>query len=276
MIVVDAATGQVLAEDHADANCYPASVVKLMDLLIILEKAESGALKFTDSVTVTAEASRIGGSQVYLKEKEVFSIDELLYALMIQSANDAATALAIQVAGSKEAFVEFMNKRAQALGMKATAYHSVHGLPPGKGQEHDVTTPRDMAALSMELLKHKDTLRYTSVRERPFRPDAKEPFIMRNHDHLLGSFEGCDGLKTGYYREAGYSIAATAQRNGLRVIAIVMGSATKEARDSKAKETAGPGLATLAEKKQQAAPVGVSTGAPPTAVPVLVPPAHAK
>ena len=254
-ILVDAATGQTLSEDHADSQGSPASVLKLMDLLVILEKVESGALKLTDPVTVTAEASRIGGSQVFLKEKEVFTVDELLYALMIQSANDAATALAIHVAGSKDAFVALMNARAQALGMKSTVFHSVHGLPPGKGQEPDVTTARDLATLSCELLKHKDALRYTSVRERPFRPDAKEPFIMRNHDHLLDAVEGCDGLKTGYYRKAGYSIAATAQRNGLRVVAVVLGSPARLVRDAKARELMSQGLMTLAEKHPQPANV---------------------
>ena len=127
---------------------------------------------------MTAEASKIGGSQVYLKENEVFPVDELLYALIVQSANDAATALAIHYAGSKEAFVRLMNKRAQEIGMKDTVFHSVHGLPPGKGQLPDVSTPRDIAKLCRELLKKPDALKYTSTKERAFRADAAEPFIM--------------------------------------------------------------------------------------------------
>ena len=268
-IVVDAATGRTLYEENADVAARPASVLKLMDLLILLERIDAGTLKLTDAVTITAEASRIGGSQVYLKEKEVFSIDELLYAMVVPSANDAATALAIHVAGSKDAFLELMNQRAKALGMNATVFHSVHGLPPGPGQEPDVTTPRDLARLCLALLKHKDTLRYTSVHERPFRPDAKEPFIMRTHNHLMAEFEGCDGLKTGYYKEAGFSIAATAQRQGRRVIAIVMGSQTRVVRDQKAQELLAKGFLALAE----VSPLPPVPAAPVPAVPAGAPPA---
>jgi serine-type D-Ala-D-Ala carboxypeptidase (penicillin-binding protein 5/6) len=235
-IAIDAATGNVLFEDNADAKGYPASVTKLMVLLIILEAIDSQHLSLEDPITISAEVSKIGGSQVYLKENEVFTLDELLYALMVQSANDAATALAIHFAGTKEAFVDLMNKRAQEIGMKDTVFNSVHGLPPGKGQLPDVSTPRDIAKLSMELVKKPDALKYTSVKERPFRPDAAQPFIMRSHNHLLGSLEGCDGLKTGYFSQAGFSIAATAQKKGQRAITVVMGSMDRKVRDAKTKE----------------------------------------
>jgi D-alanyl-D-alanine carboxypeptidase (penicillin-binding protein 5/6) len=244
-IVVNAADGKAIFEDGADAKGYPASVLKLMDLLIILEKIQQGALKLDDPVTVTAEASKIGGSQVYLAEKETFTVDEMLYALMVQSANDAATALAIHVAGTKDAFVELMNQKAKELGMTGTTFQSVHGLPPGPGQLPDVTTARDLAILCRELLKYPDTLRYTSTKERGFRNDT---FMMRNHNHLLGNFEGCDGLKTGYFTAAGFSIAATAQRNGNRVIAIILGSPNRETRDAKARELLTKGLMAIPRK----------------------------
>jgi len=157
-------------EDHADAKGYPASVLKLMDLLIILEKIEQRQLSLQDQVPVSAKAAKTGGSQVWLAEKESFTLEEMLYALMVQSANDAAVALAEKVAGTTDAFVELMNKRAKLLGMTSTVFRSVHGLPPAAGQEHDITTARDFSLLCRELLKHKDTLRYTSTRERPFRP----------------------------------------------------------------------------------------------------------
>jgi D-alanyl-D-alanine carboxypeptidase (penicillin-binding protein 5/6) len=212
-IVIDAASGKVIFEDQADAKGYPASVLKLMDLLIILERVKAGQLSLQDPVTVSARASKVGGSQVWLAEKEVFTIDELLYALMVQSANDAALALAEKVAGTPEAFVELMNQRARALGMNNTVFHSVHGLPPGAGQQADFTTPRDFALLCRELLKHPEALRYTSTRERPFRPGAGEKtVIMRTHNHLLTEVEGCDGFKTGYFGVAGFSIAVTAAR----------------------------------------------------------------
>lgn len=256
-IVIDAQTGTVLFEDQPDSKGYPASITKLMVLLIVLEAIESKRLTLQDPVTITAEASRIGGSQVYLKEGEVFSVEDLLYATVVQSANDAATALALHYAGSKEAFVDVMNQRAQQIGMKDTVFHSVHGLPPSKNQLPDISTPRDLARLSQELLKHPESLKYTSTTERPFRADAPEPFLMRSHNHLIGAMEGCDGLKTGYFRLAGFSIAATAQKKGARAIAVVVGSSDRKVRDARARELLSKGLMQLVAKApaQAAAPV---------------------
>jgi serine-type D-Ala-D-Ala carboxypeptidase (penicillin-binding protein 5/6) len=264
-IVVDAATGRVLFEEQADAKGYPASVLKLMDLLIILEKVERQQLSLQEPVTISAAAARIGGSQVWLAEKEIFSIEELLYALMVQSANDAATALAEKVAGTPEAFVELMNQRAHELGMTGTVFHSVHGLPPGAGQQPDTTTARDFARLCRELLKHPESLRYTATRERPFRPNAgSKTVVMRTHNHLLGQVEGCDGFKTGYFTEAGFSIAATAARNGRRVIAVVLGSVDRKVRDARTTQLLAKGLLAL-ETTPSAAP---SAPPPTNAAPV--------
>ncbi len=247
-IVIDAKTGDVLFEDNGNTKGYPASITKLMVLLIIFEAIESKQLNLQDPVTITAEASQIGGSQVFLKEHEAFPVENLLYATIVQSANDAATALALHYAGSKEAFVDMMNKRAQDIGMKDTVFHSVHGLPPAKNQLPDISTPRDLAKLSQELLKHPETLRYTSTRERPFRADTQQPFVMRSHNHLLGTMEGCDGLKTGYFSRAGFSIAATAEKKGVRAIAVVLGSSDRKVRDAKARELLSKGLMQLVAK----------------------------
>jgi serine-type D-Ala-D-Ala carboxypeptidase (penicillin-binding protein 5/6) len=258
-IAVDQASGRVLFEDQADAKGYPASTLKLMDLLIILEKIERKEVSLQDQVTVSAKASKTGGSQVWLAEKEVFTVEELLYALMIQSANDAAVALAEKVAGSTEAFVELMNKRARELGMNNTVFNSVHGLPPAPGQAFDVTTARDFSKLCLELLKHPDALRYTSTRERTFRPNGgQKTVVMRSHNHLLGDVEGCDGLKTGYITAAGYSIGATAYRNGQRVVVVVLDSVNRKVRDAKAAEIISKGFAAL---KSTPAPVAASTTA---------------
>ncbi|MBI5395811.1 MAG: D-alanyl-D-alanine carboxypeptidase [Verrucomicrobia bacterium] len=266
-IVMDAATGNVLFEDKADTKGYPASMLKLMDLLIILEMVEQGKLSMNEQVPVSAKASKTGGSQVWLAEKESFTLDEMLYALMVQSANDAAVALAEKIAGSTEAFVGLMNQRAQQLGMTGTVFNSVHGLPPSAGQQHDVTTARDFAVLCRELLKHKDTLRYTSTRERPFRPNnPKHMVLMHTHNHLLGAVEGCDGLKTGYIAAAGYSIAVTAQRKGQRVIVVVLGSADGKVRDAKAAELLSKGFLAL-PAAQPAAPASTPLPAPTTATP---------
>jgi D-alanyl-D-alanine carboxypeptidase (penicillin-binding protein 5/6) len=248
-IVVDAASGKVLFEDNADANGYPASMLKLMDLLIILEKVEARQLSFRDQVPVSAKAAKLPESHVALQQNEVFSLDEMLYALMIKSANDAAVALAEKVGGSVDGFLDLMNKRARELGMKSTVFHTVNGLPPAPGQDHDWTTARDFAILAREVLKHPDTLRYTSTRERIFRPNAGARTVaMRSHNHLLGTLEGCDGLKTGYISASGYSIAATASRSNRRIIAIVLDSADMKTRDRKAAELINNGFILLGVK----------------------------
>ncbi|MDR0993038.1 MAG: D-alanyl-D-alanine carboxypeptidase [Verrucomicrobiota bacterium] len=237
-IAIDAHSGQVLFEDGADRPGYPASMVKLMDLFLVLDRVKAGSVRLTDSVRVTKEAADMGGSQVWLDPREHFPVEDLLYALIVQSANDAAMALAIHVGGSREEFVGMMNQKARELGLSAvTRFQSPHGLPPGGNRRPDITTPRDFAVLCRALLAaHPEALKYTSTDFRLFREASGKPFEMRTHNRLLGKVEGCDGLKTGYFRDAGYSIAATAERNGARVIVVVMGSRDREQRDAKAAE----------------------------------------
>lgn len=269
-IAVDAANGKVLFEDHADTKGYPASVQKLMDLLIILEKVEQRQLSMQDQVPVSARSAKTGGSQVWLAEKESFTVDEMLYALMVQSANDAAVALAEKVGGSTEGFVDLMNQKAKALGMTSTVFHSVHGLPPGPGQEHDVTTARDLSILCRELLKHSDTLRYTSTRERPFRPNqGKKTVIMRTHNHLMGRVDGCDGLKTGFFTQAGFSIAVTAARHGQRIVVVVLDSIDLKTRDTKAAELVAKGFAALPAASSAPASSVPAASAPAPAAPAV-------
>ena len=232
-LVIDASTGKTLIDENSTLKAYPASVVKMMVLLVVLEQIEKGTLNLSDMVQVTPEAARMGGSQVYLDPKEQFPVEDLLYALVIQSANDAAVALAIHVSGSKEGFVALMNERAASLGMKDTRFHSVHGLPPSEGQQVDTTTAKDLSILAMKLAKRKETFKYTGTEERQFRGGD---FIMRTHNHLLENVDGCDGFKTGYFRAAGFSIVATAKRKGVRLIAVVLGSKHRKVRDAKATE----------------------------------------
>jgi len=232
-IVVDGVHGDVLLEDKADVVMYSASIVKLMDLLLICEMIQRGERSLDEMVRVTAEASLIGGSQVYLKEGETFTLGEMLNALVIKSANDVAVALAIHTAGSTGAFVMRMNERARQLNMSQTVFRSVHGLPPAKDQEPDVTTPRDLAILCREVVKYPLALKYTSETFRMFRNNS---FELRTHNYLLGKVPGCDGLKTGFFSLAGFSIAATALRGDLRVIAIVGGSKSRQTRDRTATE----------------------------------------
>ena len=239
-LLLNADTGEVLFADNADVLVYPASALKLMTLLIILERIEQGTMQLNDMVQVTVEAYKMGGSQVYLDPKEQFPVEELLYALIVQSANDAAVALATHAAGSKESFVALMNQKAEELGMKNTHFYSVHGLPPADGQKVDVTTAKDFGILCRELSKRPDVFKYTGTKVRDFRGGE---FIMRTHNHLLSKVDGCDGFKTGYFTKAGFSIAATAQKNGVRIIAIVMGSKDRKVRDAKATELLAKGFA---------------------------------
>ncbi len=249
-IVVDTRDGKVLFEDSADAACYPASLVKLMNLLVLEDHIARGALKRDDPVTATVDAARMGGTQVWLKENEVFPAEELIYAMMVESANDAATALAVHVAGSTEAFVRLMNEKARALGMKSTRFASVHGLPPSKDRAHDLTTARDLATLGLALLKYPQIIEYTSVKERPFRNGT---FTLRSHNHLLGNVPGVDGLKTGYFREGGFSIVVTGEKNGARLVSVVVGSRDRLVRDQQAGQLLAKGFVDAPPGRAQAA-----------------------
>lgn len=226
-ITINAATGDVLASQEPDRPGAPASMTKMMLALLVMEAIRDGQLKLTDPIPTSPLASKMGGSQVYLKQGEAFPVEDMMAALLIGSANDAAVALAERLAGSVPGAVRRMNERAAVLKLASTRFASVHGLPPGPGQEGDVTTPRDMARLSQELVKFPEILRWTSTPEAPFRQGA---FVLQNSNHLIGRFPGADGLKTGHFREAGYSVTATATRGNLRLITVVMGAPTNRAR----------------------------------------------
>ena len=226
-IVVDADTGAVLASKDPNQRRQPASMVKMMTELIVLDRVTSGDIALTDTVMVSGIASRMGGSQVYLKQGEKFTLEELLMALSIHSANDAAVALAQYVAGSVPAFVDLMNMKAQSLGMNDTEFHTVHGLPPGRGQQPDLTTAADLATLARAVIKHPEALRWSSTKTADFRGGT---FTLYNPNHLIGIFRGLDGLKTGYHGQAGYCVTATAVQRGKRLISVVMGCSTDRAR----------------------------------------------
>lgn len=228
-IVVDVNTGLIIEAHRERERRPPASMLKMMTELLVLEAAGRGELSLSDTVTVTKNASNVGGSQVYLKPGEKFTIRELLMALCIHSANDAATALAEHVAGSTTAFVERMNARARELQMNDTEFHSVHGLPPARGQKSDMSTAYDMTLLGREVIKHPEALEWGSTATAPFRGGT---FTLHNPNRLIGKFEGLDGLKTGYTRPAGFCVTATAVRNGQRLLSCVMGCSTNNARAS--------------------------------------------
>jgi D-alanyl-D-alanine carboxypeptidase len=280
-IVMDAASGRILFEDRAEEIAPPASMTKLMTFLIVQDCIARGTLTLQTPVTMTREDARIAmlgdSTNVKLKEGEVFPVEELLYAIMIQSANDAANALTHAAAGSRAAFIERMNARARELGMTHTTFHSPNGLPPPRGQLPDITSPRDFALLSRYLLLHTDILRYTSVRARAFGVGVRlQPVMMTNHDHLLGRVAGCDGLKTGFTNGAGFCLAATAQRNGHRVIAVIMGSPEAKLRDLKMAELIEKGFVLMPigstfERSAPATPPAPAAGTAPTSNPPATP-----
>jgi len=228
-IVTEASTGNILAGENTHLQWPPASITKLMVVHIVMEKLARGELKLSDNVITSAKASKMGGTQVYLKEDETFTLEEMLKATLIASANDAAYAIAEFVSGTAEEFVNLMNQYAKALGMTDTKYHFVHGLPPSEGQQEDISSCHDLAILARELLKHPKILEWTATQREDFRGGE---FIMYNSNKLLAKMSSVDGLKTGYYREAGYSIVATAIKGDLRLIVVVLGSPKSSVRDN--------------------------------------------
>lgn len=226
-IVIDAESGQVLMAFNESDRREPASMLKMMTELIILEHVAEGGISMDETVTVSAKASKMGGSQVYLKQGEEFTVEELLQALAIHSANDAAAALAEHVAGSTDAFVDLMNFNAKKLGMNRTEFHSVHGLPAGRNQLPDLTTAADMAILGRELLKFPEALVWAATETAPFRDGE---FTLYNPNKLVGKYRGLDGIKTGYTQPAGFCVTASAVQKGIRLISVVMGCSTDKAR----------------------------------------------
>ena len=222
--VVDADSGTVLAEKDAHRRWPPASMTKMMTVLLAMERVRAGTAKLDEPIQASAWASRIGGSQVYLREGEVFSLGEMLESIMIASANDAAVAVAEHLAGSTAAFVDLMNARAKTLGLTDTVYQSVHGLPPARGQTADLSSAHDLAVLGRELMRFPEVMRWAGSPSAGFRNDTLQ---MANTNHLVRTFPGATGLKTGYYREAGFCVTATASRNQLNLIAVVLGLPTK-------------------------------------------------
>lgn len=229
-ICIDAETGKVLSERNANVRHPPASVTKLMTIFVVLDAVKAGKIRLSTPVVASRNAQETGGTQVYLAEGEVNTVEDLLFALMLQSANDAAVALAERVGGNVENFVAMMNAKAAELGLSRTKYSTPHGLPIPKkeaaaGKKPDMTCAADLAQLSRALIRtHPEIFRYTAAKAKVFRQDrfGVQPLPMGNHNKLLSSFPGCDGLKTGW-TNAGASIVTTASRGNKRVIAVVLG-----------------------------------------------------
>jgi serine-type D-Ala-D-Ala carboxypeptidase (penicillin-binding protein 5/6) len=222
--VVERASGRVLFEHNAHTPVPTASMAKMMTALIVMEEIDAGRLKLDDQVSISGRASQMGGSQIYAKEGQSFDVKTLLAALMVQSGNDAAMALAEKVAGSGEAFADLMNKRAQQMGLEGSKFYDPHGLPnPEIGE--NMMTARDLALLGNELMKYPLMQEFAADKTYPF-TNGTFTAGMTNPNHLLNEFDGAYGIKTGYTGNAGFSVTAAAKRAGMDVIAVVTGAAT--------------------------------------------------
>lgn len=226
-ILTEALTGQVLWAKDAHRRFPPASITKLMQMLLVMEELDAGRISLSDRVTASRRAASFGGSSMWLKEGEQWTVDELLKGIAVASANDASVMLAEFLSGSEEAFVERMNRRAAELGLENSHFVNTTGLPAPRGQEGNYSTAADLAVIARELLKHPRVLRYTSLRQWVIR-GGKNRF--ENTNHLLGRYAGADGLKTGHTAEAGWSLAATAERHGFRLISVVLDAGSDAAR----------------------------------------------
>ncbi|HBI63912.1 MAG TPA: D-alanyl-D-alanine carboxypeptidase [Clostridiales bacterium] len=225
--ILTTADGQVLYEQNADESLPPASVTKIMTMLLAMEAVDSGAASPDDMVTASAHAAEMGGSQIYLKEGEQMTLDDMLKSIAVASANDAAVAVAEHLGGSEEAFVAQMNARAKELGCTGTTFVNPNGLDTDG--EETRTTARDLALISAELLRHEDILNYTSIWMDSIRDGA---FGLANTNKMLRVYKGMIGLKTGYTSTAGFCISAVAERDGMRLIAVVLGEPDKESRNT--------------------------------------------
>lgn len=227
-ILIDADTGTVIYEKHSHEKLPPASITKIMTMLLTMEAIDEGRLKLTDKVTTSEHASSMGGSQIFLEVGEEMTVDDLLKGIAMASGNDASVALAEKIAGSEQGFVKLMNERAQELGLKDTHFANCNGLPVA---DH-YSSAHDIAMMSRELLKYEGITKYTGSYQDYLRKDSPKPFWLVNTNKLVRFYSGADGLKTGYTSEAKYCLAATAKRDGMRLIAVVLGEPNTKTRNS--------------------------------------------
>jgi serine-type D-Ala-D-Ala carboxypeptidase (penicillin-binding protein 5/6) len=227
-IMIERDTGTILFDKNAHEPLPPASMTKLMTLLLIMEAIDQGDLKKDEMIRVSERAASMGGSQIFLEAGEEMSVDDLLKGIAVASGNDASVAVAERLAGSEEAFVKKMNKKVKELGLKNTKFQNTTGLP----SDDHYSTSYDMAMIAKELLKYEDITNYTSIYEDYLRKGKENEFWLVNTNKLVKFYPGVDGLKTGYTNEAKYCLTATAEKNDMRVITVVMGANTTKERNA--------------------------------------------
>ena len=243
-LLMDVATGKVLYESNAHEPLPPASVTKVMTMLLIMEAIDTGKIGWNDTVTASEEAAAKGGSQIYLKVGETMSVSDMLKSIAVSSANDCACAMAEHIAGSESAFAELMNRRAKELGMNDTNFVNCTGLDDGEDAANHKTSAYDIAVMSRQLLKyHPDIKKFTTIWMDTVRDGA---FGLSNTNKLVRFYSGATGLKTGFTTGAGYCLSASAQRDGMELIGVVMGCETSAQRFAACKSMLDYGFANFA------------------------------
>lgn len=227
-ILIERDTGTVLYDKNSNEQLPPASMTKIMTMLLIMEAIDNGKLKKDEKVRTSEYAASMGGSQIFLEPGEEMTTEEMLKAIAIGSANDASVAMAERIAGSEEGFVEMMNKKVKELGLKNTLFQNTTGLPA----DNHYSTANDMAVIAKELLKYEDITKFTGTYEAYLRENTDKKFWLVNTNRLVRFYPGVDGLKTGFTGEAKYCLTATAEKNGMRVIAVVFGAPTSKSRNA--------------------------------------------
>ena len=227
-ILMDFDTGKILYSKNDNEVLPPASMTKIMSMLLIMERIDNKTLSLTDEVTISENAASMGGSQVFLQAGETYKVEELLKGIAIASGNDAVVAMAEKISGSVDDFVALMNEKAKSLGLTNTKFLNPHGLDT----EGHVTTARDMATLARELIKHTSILKFTSIYEDYLKKSDGSSIWLVNTNKLVRFYDGVDGLKTGFTKNAGYCLTSTAKKNNTRFITVVMGAETSDKRSS--------------------------------------------
>lgn len=217
-IMIEASTGEILFQKNKDEKLAPASMTKMMSMLLIMEEIEKGTLKWDEMITASEKASSMGGSQIFLKAGEKMSVTDMLKGIAIASGNDATVAMAERISGSEEEFVKKMNDKARKLGLSNTNFANATGLTA----DNHYSTANDMSLIARELVKHEKILEFTGTYEDYLRKDTKSPFWLVNTNRLVRFYSGVDGLKTGFTNEAGYCLTSTAKRDNMRLITVVM------------------------------------------------------
>lgn len=227
-ILIEASTGEILYQKNANEKLSPASMTKIMSLILIMENIENGNLKWNDVVVVSKNASSMGGSQIFLETNEMMTIEDLVKGICIASGNDATVALAEKIAGTEKAFVKLMNDKAKSLGLKNTNFVNATGLDA----EGHYSTAYDMSVMARELVRHEKILEFSSIYEDYLRKNTSKSFWLVNTNRLVKFYSYIDGLKTGYTKNAGYCLTATGQKRNMRLISVVMGEESSDKRST--------------------------------------------